>query len=548
MTLSDFDHLRKQVAELIIVRASGYAFDSQRKYPDRELTNNQLQDLLKLGVGGVIIFGGTITELKLRCESFKKWANKEILLCADIEEGIGQRFSGGTCLVPPMAIAQIYSKNKQIGVEFAEEYGRIVGDQASRSGLNWVLAPVCDVNTNPDNPVINLRAWGEDPRTVSVLASAFQRGISLSNVLTCAKHFPGHGDANVDSHLDLPVLDHDLQRLESLELLPFRSVLEEGANSVMTAHLLLRSIDSICPATLSKKILTDLLRKRMDFDGLIVTDALIMESISKTFGAEEATVMAFEAGADLIMMPEDPYKAINAIAKSIYQKRISVQKLYKSLDRRRKELSKLISPIQLELNNNQSIYEYDNKEVSDFADTLIKKSIVYNGQKISNIPSDAINLLVVDRIVPDIELNTSLPAYLIPQGAGFKSIICNSSGISPWQKDNNSKPFDLERFDGDSFFLQLFIRGNPFVGSHNNQDLWLNAINKLQEINKLLGIVVYGCPYFWSHAIEKLDSSIPACYSPGQMQGAQEEVLKTLINPLLSECSYIGERSLPFTD
>jgi len=297
--------LRESVARLLVVRASGHATDRQRRYPRWELSNHELEQLLGAGVGGVILLGGTATELQQRCRTLQRWAGQPILLCADVEEGVGQRFEGASWLVPPMALGRLYRSDPKQAIQLAENYGRCSGNQAKRCGLNWVLAPVCDVNSNPDNPVINVRAWGEDPDAVGELTGAFQRGLAATGVLGCAKHFPGHGDTATDSHLELPLLPHRRERLENLELQPFRSLIQAGVSSVMTAHLLIPALDEQWPATLSANVLTTLLRVDLGFKGLVVTDALVMEAIAARYGAGEAAVLAFAAGADLILMPAD---------------------------------------------------------------------------------------------------------------------------------------------------------------------------------------------------------------------------------------------------
>ena len=277
--------LRRQVAELFIVRASGFNLDSQRLYPNLEESNSNLKRLLEEGVGGVIVLGGTVKELEIRCNILKKWSGKPLLLCADIEEGVGQRFYGGTKFVPPMGIAQIYKKDQTLAISIAEKIGYFTGKEAKKIGLNWLLAPVCDINNNPNNPVINLRAWGEEPETVKSLTCAFQRGVSRSKMLTCAKHFPGHGNSEVDSHLDLPEIHNDLSKLEKFELIPFKSLINQGVNSVMIGHLLFSKIDPIYPATLSKRLVTELLRIKFKYDGLIVSDALVMNAISNKYSS-----------------------------------------------------------------------------------------------------------------------------------------------------------------------------------------------------------------------------------------------------------------------
>ena len=165
----DVGELRRKVAKLIVVRASGHAFDNQRQYPFWELTNSELFRLVQDGIGGVIFVGGTVQEIQHRCFSLQSLARNKLFLCADVEEGLGQRFQGGTFLSPPMSLGLIFKENPAKALNFAEKYGRFTGEQAKSCGLNWVLAPVCDINNNSNNPVINLRAWGEDPEIVKSL-------------------------------------------------------------------------------------------------------------------------------------------------------------------------------------------------------------------------------------------------------------------------------------------------------------------------------------------------------------------------------------------
>ncbi|MFN5696165.1 MAG: glycoside hydrolase family 3 N-terminal domain-containing protein, partial [Cyanobacteriota bacterium] len=155
------DGLRRRVARLVVVRASGHLADGQRRYPRWELDNASLQRLLASGVGGVILLGGSAAELSLRTRQLQSWAEEPLLFCADVEEGVGQRFEGASWLVPPLAVGRIHADDPDAALDLAERYGRCTGREARQLGLNWVLGPVCDVNNNPANPVINVRAWGE---------------------------------------------------------------------------------------------------------------------------------------------------------------------------------------------------------------------------------------------------------------------------------------------------------------------------------------------------------------------------------------------------
>ena len=330
---------RRQLASLLVVRGSGHGSDGQRRYPRWELPNAELQRLLAAGVGGVILLGGSAAELRLRCAQLRRWASAPLLLCADVEEGVGQRFEGASWLVPPLALGRLAGRDPARAEALAERYGRCTGRQARLVGLNWVLGPVCDVNNNPANPVINVRAWGETPEVAGSLAAAFVRGCQGEGVLACAKHFPGHGDTSSDSHLELPLLPHSRARLEAVELPPFRAAIGAGVAAVMTAHLLLPALDPERPATLSAAVLSQLLRADLGFGGLVVTDALVMEAITAHHGPAEAAVLAFEAGADLILMPADADAAIDGLLQAMASGRISQERLNASLERRHQALA-----------------------------------------------------------------------------------------------------------------------------------------------------------------------------------------------------------------
>ena len=531
--------LRQAVARLLVVRASGHATDRQRRYPRWELSNNELEQLLGAGVGGVILLGGTATESQQRCRTLQRWAGQPILLCADVEEGVGQRFEGASWLVPPMALGRLHRRAPQQAVQLAENYGRCCGNQAKRCGLNWVLAPVCDVNSNPDNPVINVRAWGEDPHTVGELTGAFQRGLAATGVLGCAKHFPGHGDTATDSHLELPLLQHSRERLESLELQPFRTLIQEGISSVMTAHLLIPALDEQWPATLSANVLTTLLRVDLGFKGLVVTDALVMEAIAARYGAGEAAVLAFAAGADLILMPADAVAAIDALCDALRSGRVPMARLHDSLERRQAAVQSL--PPALDSDNNDH-------RIETAEERALTLDLVTQSLEISNSPTakastqpngsteanriDGINLIRVDGVLPCPVLPADAPAILLPKRLGFHSVLSHPLGVSPWADPADPlAPLALDRLGHGPLLLQLFVRGNPFQANRSIREPWTDAIQQLIDLNRLFGLVVYGSPYVWEALSALLPSSIPAGYSPGQMPDAQQQLLQRLLNP-----------------
>jgi beta-N-acetylhexosaminidase/beta-glucosidase len=539
--------LRRQVAELFIVRASGFNLDSQRLYPQLEESNSNLKRLLEEGVGGVILLGGTIKELEIRCNVLKNWSGKPLLLCADIEEGVGQRFYGGTKFIPPMGIAQIYKKDHKLAISISEKIGYFTGKEAKYIGLNWLLAPVCDINNNSNNPVINLRAWGEEPETVKSLTCAFLRGVSRSKILTCAKHFPGHGNSEVDSHLDLPEIQNDLYKLEKFELIPFKSLINQGINSIMIGHLLLSNIDPIYPATLSKRLVTDLLRTKLKYDGLVVSDALVMNAISNKYSSGMAAVLAFDAGIDLIMMPKDINEAIDSLTDAFYSEKISLERLHISRERRKKQLDLISNENDLEQEElrNDDIKNKFSLDAYKFSKSIIKNSIYIREESIIKAEVNDINLIQIDNF--DQISNKFFPALDLPKAVGFKNLIIHPLGISPWQK-TNKKYLQLELFGNSKILIQLFVRGKPFIGLDYHNDHWVDAIKNLEIEKRLSGVIIYGCPYLYDKIKKAIHNSIPLAYSPSQIEEAQKQILTRILQSKIVQKEIDKTSNNEFTD
>ncbi|MCP9932235.1 glycosyl hydrolase family 3 [Cyanobium sp. AMD-g] len=519
--------LDRAVAALLVVRCSGHPADGQRRYPRWELDNASLRRLLQRGVGGVILLGGSAAELRLRTRQLAAWASEPLLLCADVEEGVGQRFEGASWLVPPLALAGIHATDPALALDLARRYGACTGREARQLGLNWVLAPVCDVNNNPANPVINVRAWGEDPATAGALAAAFCHGAQAEGVLTCAKHFPGHGDTASDSHLELPLLPHSRARLEAVELPPFRDAIAAEVAAVMTAHLLLPALDAEHPATLSRPVLTGLLREALGFEGLIVTDALVMEAIAGRYGASEAAVLALEAGADLVLMPGDADGAIDAIVAAVHNGRLSLEQLQASLERRRLALGRC--PASDDPSAAAPLGRLSNGPSGPdqaLALELVQRSLEQQGQgPVRGGPG--VNLIRLDNSLACPFLSATAPALALPAAAGWRACLIDGHGPSPWSGDGEA-PLALERLGEGPVLLQLFVRGNPFRGRADGPDPWPAVIRQLQAAGRLAGLALYGSPYAWQALQPLLEPGIPAAWSPAQMALAQGELLGRL--------------------
>ena len=298
-----------------------------------------------------------------------------LLATADFEGGAGYILDGATRLPREMAIAA--TRDPQL----AFKAGQVAGIEARAVGVTVDFYPVFDVNNNPRNPIINIRSFGEDVGLVSEMGIAYMRGIQAGGALATAKHFPGHGDTDVDTHLGLAKIDYPRERLDKVELAPFRAAVDEGLDAVMSAHIILPALDPTpgLPATLSRPILTGLLRGEMKFDGLIFTDSMLMDAITKNFGNEAAAVMAVKAGADLVVHTPDEDAAVKAIKAAIESGEIpreqidrSVERILRAKARLGLHRSRMVDVNAVETTLGGRAHEAVNAEICERALTLVK--------------------------------------------------------------------------------------------------------------------------------------------------------------------------------
>ncbi|MBV8884651.1 MAG: beta-glucosidase [Chroococcidiopsidaceae cyanobacterium CP_BM_RX_35] len=520
--------LPEQVAQMVVVRASGYLFDHQIQYPDWEPPAEKLRFWLEqLGVGGAILLGGSAGELALRSQQLQNWAKIPLLIAADIEEGVGQRFTGATWFPPPMAIAALGRKAPSIAQDYAAQIGATTAQEALAIGINWVLAPVVDVNNNPNNPVINVRAFGETPSEVSQLATAFIRGAKAYPVLTTAKHFPGHGDTPTDSHLELPVLPHSFARLTEVELPPFQAAIAAGVDAVMSAHLQIQCWDIERPATLSQQILTQQLRAHLGFEGLIVTDALVMGAIAHRYDPNVAPVLAVEAGADLLLMPVNPEGAIQSVCEAVNSGRISPTRIRDSVERiwlaKLKVCSPPIATVDTKHITSQLSQASATATVAQILQTtqIVRGSVPLPTETNNNLQQQSSclrNLIVVDDLLASDFLNLHSPAIVLPAKRGYTTQL----------SDRHTPPDEPNPGQTKSTLLQLFIRGNPFRGSAGLTQTSQELLSQLLQAKDLQALVVYGTPYVLEQFLPVLPPELPCIFTYGQMPAAQASALEKL--------------------
>ena len=348
--------LRMTLAEKI---GQMMAADTNAIYMSRDSENYKklVHHIVDNKVGTLILFRSDVWATAILTNRLQQMSKIPLLVSADLEMGPGMRLDDTEWWPPNMAVAATGDP------AWAKQQGILTAVQARSMGINWLYAPVADVNNNPDNPVINTRSYGEDPDTVARFVTAFVDGSQSQGALATVKHFPGHGDTATDSHIGLPVVNVDRARLDQIELIPFRKAIDDGVGSVMTAHIAMPRIDPeiappvrtmsqkerdsaeflsqtendsskvTLPSTLSQKIVSGLLRNELNFKGIIVTDAMSMAGIASRYDAGTAAVLAVKAGVDVVVKSPDIDAAMSALKAAVEKREITMERLDQSVKR-----------------------------------------------------------------------------------------------------------------------------------------------------------------------------------------------------------------------
>jgi len=263
--------------------------------------------LVRKGIAGFIVFGGEIEQMRRHVGKLQKDAGLPLIIASDLERGLGQQIKGGTLFPPAMALAKAFRKNVGAGrdLPLLKKTFEAFAIEARYAGINTIFAPVLDINTNPKNPIIATRAFGEDAEAVSLFGREMIRALQTLGIAACGKHFPGHGDTAVDSHIKLPVVTRSLRSLQTMELKPFKEAMRTGVKMIMLGHLSVPAIDpSGIPLSISERAV-GYLRKRMEYGGIVITDAMNMGGIGR-YSEEDASYRALNAGVDIILHPTEP--------------------------------------------------------------------------------------------------------------------------------------------------------------------------------------------------------------------------------------------------
>ncbi|MGC8898307.1 MAG: glycoside hydrolase family 3 N-terminal domain-containing protein [Bacteroidota bacterium] len=452
--------LEEKVAQMVMPATNGVFMNEQ---------SDSYQRLVHLvrdrHVGGIIFFQGEVFETAMLINKLQSLARVPLLISADFEWGPGMRIHRSTTFPPAMAIAA--TRNPI----YAYKVGEATAQEGRALGIHQNYAPVVDINSNPENPIINIRAFSDNKEIVSRFAKAFIEGTQKGGMLATAKHFPGHGATSIDSHAELPVLHLNRRELESVELAPFRSAIRSGVLSIMVGHLALPSIDTVAglPSTLSKNVITGLLRDEMGFKGLIVTDAMSMGGVTKMYSTAEAAVKAVQAGVDMVLLSPEDDRAIDAIIAAVRLGMIPETRIDESVKRI------LAAKKWLGLDKEREV-RYDDlfREVAVRRHQLLSEEIARNAVTIVKLENPALSSGLDGRVLP-----------LESAKAASKPIALLSISDSPPGQNTNA---------GDLFISEVRSRYNNLLVGKVDLQTTSEEMQQLQDMARnadLLLIPVY---------------------------------------------------------
>ncbi len=497
--------LKEKIGQLFFIPAEG-------EFTNREdLSFKLLEEMVqKHHVGGIIFMHGDIYGQAIMTNKLQRMAKFPLWISQDMEFGAAMRVSGATRFTPAMGVAATGDKRN------AFMMGKITAIEAKALGVHQIYAPVLDVNNNPDNPVINVRSFSGDPQIVSDFGTAFMQGVQSEHVVATAKHFPGHGDTDVDSHTDLPVVDYDYNRLDSLELIPFRAAIDGGIESVMSAHIAFPNLNTaeFLPATLDSAILGSLLMDSLKFDGMVVTDGLEMKGISSKFSPGRAVVQALNAGADIMLLSPDVFTAINEVQQAVEEGEITEERINKSFAKLmlwKQQYGLFDSENQADINEldtkiNTAFHEAEARRIARESITLLKNE----NNILPLLPSEYPEIMVVS-VADDRSGQT---------GSDFvRELRDYHPDVSFHIYDERTSEQDKRRILSKAGDVDLIIIGS-FLHLRHGQTVHLNSeqqyfLNNLVKSRKPTVLVSFGNPYVLSD-LKDTDAHVLGWYNSSQ--------------------------------
>jgi beta-N-acetylhexosaminidase len=454
------------------------------------------------GVGGLVISIGLPLSYAAKLNELQVRSKVPLLVASDMENGPGMRMGniyalpsllsqgGGTVFPPVMALGAAGSS------DLAFKLGQVLGSEARAVGVHMVFGPVLDVNSNPLNPIINTRSFGENPELVSRLATAYIRGARSKGLMSTGKHFPGHGDTDVDSHLDLPTIRADRARLDSVDLPPFRAAVGEEIDGIMTAHIAVVGVEgaSAGPATLSRGFMSGILRDEMHFGGVLFTDAMTMGGVARRYGATEPLIMALEAGADVLLMPRDIPEAIETVLTAVKSGRLNESRIDSSVRRilTAKARAGLRQGRLVDLNAVDRIV--DIPEHTATAEEVASRSITLAQDRMNIVP------LVRDSTKRVLVITYAEPTDLVA-GTTFNSLVAERiRGAEVARVDGRTTDAEYAALgartdSADVILVSAYVSPREFSGTVGAQAGFSHFVEKIALSGKPIIVLSFGSPY-----------------------------------------------------
>jgi beta-N-acetylhexosaminidase len=476
-----------------------------------------------------------VYESAILTNSFQELADIPLLVASDFERGVGNQISGAVLFPPIMALGAADSE------DLAYEMGKITAKEGRALGVHMTYAPVVDVNINPDNPIINVRSVGEDPELVSRIAEAFIKGCQDFGLIATAKHFPGHGDTDLDSHSLLPTIEGDRDRLNRVELYPFQKAVDAGVQAIMTAHLRIPALDPTpdLPATLSHPILTDLLRREMGFRGLIVTDSMGMGGVTTLFTPEDAAIRAVKAGVDMLLLPPTPKEVIRALIQTVKSGEIpesridlSVRRILEAKARLGLQQKKLVDIGALDRKIGLKAYLDQAEKTFDSSITLVKNE------------GDVLPLSAGFQNMAVFALSSDPGGYF----AG-RTFVREMKKRVPRAMEFYAEPSTGDEFlakalestkETDTVVIGLFSRLRANKGNVGLDIRQVEMIKKLAEGHQHIVVISFGSPYFLRH-FKEVDAYLCAYRYADESQ-------KSAVKALFGEIDIVGKLPVSIPD
>lgn len=486
-------NLKEKLYQLVISRLDG------DRIPDQGYQEGIIS-LVRNGIGGFIIFGGRKEVVTPFIDRLQNISGIPLFIASDIERGVGQQIGGYTDFPCQMAIRAAVNREDPDDMAMMRAAIRAIALEAMDAGINMPLIPVLDVNSNPENPIICTRAFSDDPGDVAFFGAEYIKVLEGLNLISCAKHFPGHGDTSTDSHISLPVIKKSYDALFRSDIRPFEEAVKAGVSSVMVGHLLIPSVDDTNPSSLSKGLITGILREESGFNGLIMTDALNMSAIS---GIENVAAGCIHAGVDIILHPSDADLTVRDITDSVRAGVISEETIDVAVERILKAKSRIsqIKKRGVDLNGHTRL----SRLIAERSVTLVK-----NDGVLPVVDAGTIRVIIAgeDRLC-----NQTL--WMRQFGNVYSLSKGENAGVAGSDKDG---------FSGETIIIAIFSHVAAWRGSAGIDDKTLGQVTEIIRKARISIIISFGSPYILRHFTEA-EVLIAAYEANGQ---AQEAVMKCL--------------------